>query len=190
MSLSKTNLPLLWAIAAATLSGTLAAFTLDPVMQVLEETEIGDIQGVLTTFALTAGLTFGLLGAAVARWVMDVRWLAASVFFVTSMIGIAAAVYAAIAGYDNSTASFLRSYVIGSPVGALILAVPFAFLGRFQHPWRAIALATVLPTLWAAGVGYFAHGDPAFEVPVLATLYIGWQVLFLTVFAAASRKAA
>lgn len=187
MSVPMTKIPLMWAIAAATLSGTLAAFALEPVMQVVETAEIGDIPSILVPFALTVGLFFGLLGAAVARWSMGVRWPAAGALFAASMIGMAAAVYAAIMGYDNTTENFVQAYALGSPVGALILAVPFAFLGRFLHPWRTIALAAVLPTLWAMGVGVCFAGDAAIEVPGLAALYIGWQVLFLGIFATARR---
>ncbi|MBY4895096.1 hypothetical protein KUL25_20235 [Rhodobacteraceae bacterium N5(2021)] len=185
--MSEIRKSVLWAIAIALLSGTFSAVTLDPFMQVIEDSGLDDLAGLLGSFALTAGLSFGLCGAAFTLWRKKVGIGAGAVFVVASMIGMASAVYVAILGYDNATGSFLLPYTLGSPVGALILAVPFAFLGKFATPWRTIALATALPMLWAVGVGAFLNGDAALNASGLATLYIGWQALFLGVFAAARR---
>ncbi len=184
----KGLVPVLWAIAAAILSGAVSAISLQPVLDVMERGSFDDLFGILSSFSLTAGLAFGLCGAAVVVWIMGARTAAAAVFCVTSMIGIAAAVYLAMLSYDNTTESFVLSYALGSPLGALIVAVPFAFVARFARPWRTIGLATVLPTLWAVGVAASITGEAALEIPGLATLYIGWQVIFLCVFAIAALK--
>lgn len=184
----QTRKPILWAIGAATLSGAVSAISLEPAMQLTEVIVPDEFYGLLTTFAVTAGLAFGLCGAAVAVWAMGGRATGGLVFLLTSMIGIVAAVYLAILSFDNSSDSFILPYALGSPLGALIVAVPFAFAGRFLHPWRVIGLATALPTLWAIGVASAVSGDSALEVPWLAALYIGWQAIFLGLFAAAARR--
>ncbi|GAB5449236.1 hypothetical protein [Gymnodinialimonas sp.] len=185
--MSETRLTLLITIAATLLSGAFSAFTLEPIGEVIETLDLGDLPGLLVPFALSAGLAFGLCGGAVALWRMRVRPLAGAAFLVMSMLGIAAAVYVAALSYNNAEASFLWPYAAGSPVGALILAVPFAFFGPFAQPWGTIGLATALPTLWAMGVGFTFSGDAALEVPGLATLYVGWQLIFLSVFALSRR---
>lgn len=176
---------ILWAIAAATLSGVVSAISLEPVMELMERNRTDDLFGLLSSFAFSAGLAFGLCGAAVAVWSMRVRTAAAVVFLLTTMIGMAAAVYLAMLGFDNTNSSFVLPYALGSPIGALIVAVPFALMSGIARRWRTIALATVLPTLWAVGVATVIDGEAALEVSGLATLYIGWQVAFLGVFAAA-----
>lgn len=180
----------LWAVAAATLSGGLSAVSLDPAMNIIEELPFlsNDLMGVLLPFSLTAGLAFGVCGAVVARFAMGVRTAGAVAFCLASIVGIAAAVYLAMLVYDNSNDSFVRPYAVGGPLGALILAIPFAFVGRFAQPWRVIGLATLLPTLWAVGVAALLDGDAALEAPGLAVLYIGWQAIFLGLFAAAARR--
>lgn len=182
---TKNRTAILWAIAAATLSGVVSAISLEPVMELMERNRTDDLFGLLSSFAFSAGLAFGLFGAAVAVWSMRVRTAAAVVFLLTSMIGMAAAVYLAMLSFDNTTSSFVLPYASGSPLGALIVAVPFALVSGIAHRWRTIVLATVLPTLWAVGVATVIDGEAALEVSGLATLYIGWQVAFLGVFAAA-----
>lgn len=186
MSSIKTSV--LWAIAAVVMSGMIAAATLKPVIQVAEASGIDGIVMFLSAFGLTAGLAFGLLGAAFARWQLKVSPRAGAVFILMSVLGMAAAVYVAALSIHDNTESLLRPYVVGSPVGAALLAAPFAILGRFAHPWRTTGLAIALPTLWAAGLGAVVHVDAALEMPGLAALYIGWQGIFLIVFAASARK--
>lgn len=179
----------LWAIAAAVLSGGVSAIALDPVMQAVETLGLDDLFGLLSTFAITAGLAFGLLGGAVLLKVAKLPPRVVAVFMGTSMIGMAAAVYVAMISFNNTTENFVTSYAIGSPLGALIVVVPLAFLGPLVHPWRWIAIATVLPTLWAMAVAATFPGDAAMEVPGLAALYIGWQAIVLTTFVMARRRA-
>lgn len=184
-----SHAPILWAVAAAILSGSISAVTLNPMMDIMEQSGGDDLFALLSSFAFSAGLAFGLCGGAVALRVMRIRTAGVAVFVLTSMIGIAAAVYVAMMSFDNSTDSFLLPYSLGSPVGALIVAIPFAFVGRFANPWRTAGLATVLSTVWAVGVALVVDADAALEIPGLAALYIGWQAIFLGVFAATGRRA-
>lgn len=181
-------IPVLFAICAAALSGTIGAFGLYPAMQVIETMGLADIVAFLLPFAVSSGLAFGLIGGALLIRVLNLTAKTAGIFLVTSMIGIAAAVYVAILGYDRTAENFMVSYAIASPIGALLVAVPLAFLGRFAHPWRTIGLATVVPTLWAVGVAAVFDADATLEVPGLAALYIGWQGIFLALFAATGRR--
>lgn len=181
---------LLGAVAVATLSGYISAITLMPFMDVMEQMGLGDLLGILSTFGLTAGLAFGLLGGGFSLWRLRVSPLAAGAFLVASILGMAAATYLAMLSFDNAANDFKLSYLLGSLLGALFVAVPFALLGRFAHPARTIGLAVALPTVWAVGVAAsLSNGDAALEVPGLAALYVGWQVIFLGVFAATPRKA-
>lgn len=189
MQMSGTRTSVLWSIAAAVVSGTISAVTLNPVMQAIERVGLGDIVDLLLPFALSAGLAFGICGAAVALWRLKLRAVAGGVFLAMSMVGMAAAVYVAVLTYDNRIGSFVLPYALASPVGALILAVPFAFVGGFAHPGRTVGVATVLPTLWAMGIGAVFTGDAGLEVPGLAALYIGWQGISLSIFAATRQEA-
>lgn len=183
------------AAGAGVVSGVISAVTLDPFMQVIEELPWApqEIWGFLTTFGVSAGLAFGLLGGAFLMLRKGVGAVSAGVFLATSMVGIAAAVYVAILFFDNQVENYILPYLAASPVGALIVAGPLAFLARFERPWRKLVLAVALPTLWAVAVAVAMAAlgsDDATDIPWLAALYIGWQALFLMIFAGARRPTA
>ena len=185
----ETRLTLLLAILGALLSGALAAVTLEPAIGLVEAlgfTE--DLLGFLGPFAITAGLMFGVVGVAITTLRLGARPLAGVAFLSASMAGIAAAVYVALLVYDNTTESFVAPYGAGSPIGAVILAIPAVFLTRVTHPWRTIGLLCALPTLWAVLVALLLpNPDAAFEPMGLASLYIGWQVIFIGTLVLARR---
>lgn len=181
--------PILLAIAAAVVSGVISALTLGPVIDLIEASISDDLFGLLGSFAVTGGLAFGLCGAAIAVWVLHLTRATAAVFLLTSMFGIAVAVYFAMVSYDNNSNSFVIPYAVGSPLGALIMMGPLAALGLFAHPWRTLSVALVVPTLWAVGVALVMDPDAALEVSGLAALYIGWQAIVLGLFAVSVRRA-
>ncbi|UWQ95043.1 hypothetical protein K3728_15315 [Rhodobacteraceae bacterium M385] len=180
---------ILWTIAAATLSGWISAAALTPVMDQLERLGLGDLSGLLVSFSSTAGIAFGLFGGALLHIFAKQRPHVSVAFLVTSMAGIAAAVYVAMVSFSNADPSFILPYGLGSPVGALSVAVPLAFIGRYRTPWTCIGLATLLPTMWAIGVAAFFDHDAALELAGLSALYIGWQGLFLAVFVLSPKAA-
>lgn len=188
MSLSKHHIyRLSLALGVGILSGTVSAFSLDPVMQVFETVARDDLFGLLSSFAATAGLSFGVAGAAFLVAVLRHRALTGGVFLLTSMIGMAAAVYVAILAFDNSLNSFMVPYGLASPLGALIVAGPVTMLGQYVRRWRTLGLAMGIPSVWAVGVAAVVGPDAALEVSGLAALYIGWQASVLAVFATARR---
>ncbi|WP_341862485.1 hypothetical protein [Gymnodinialimonas sp. 57CJ19] len=180
---------ILWTIVAATLSGGLSAAALTPVMDKLQGLGLDDLLGLLVSFASTAGIAFGLVGGALLHVFAKQRAVVSLLFLVTSMAGIAGAVYVAIIFFDHADPSFILPYGLASPVGTLSVAVPLAFVARYRAPWTCIGLATLLPTGWAIGVAAFFDHDVALEFAGLSALYIGWQALLLAVFVLSPKAA-
>lgn len=182
-------MPLLSVLVAATLSGGLSAVTLTPVMDLLERLLLGETLTLLSSFSATAGIAFGVFGGGLLHVLTKQRAYVSLVVLLTSMAGIAAAVYVAILSYSTADPSFILPYGLASPVGALIVAVPLGLMARYKSPWICIGLATLLPTIWAIGVAAFIDPDIALEISGLSALYIGWQGLFLAVFVLSPKAA-
>lgn len=180
---------ILWTLVAATLSGGLSAVALAPTMDLLERLTRGDTLTLLASFAFTAGIVFGLIGGALLHIFAKQRPLVSLVFLLSSVAGIAVAVYVAIILYSAADPSFILPYSLASPVGALTVSVPLAFMARYRAPWACIGLATLLPTMWAIGVATFFDPDMALEISGISALYIGWQGVFLAVFVLSPRGA-
>ncbi|ABD53969.1 hypothetical protein [Jannaschia sp. CCS1] len=189
--MSKPTLPvatLIGALAVSIVSGVSAAVLLEPAIESVGAFFEGGVLELLGPFAVTAGLLFGLLGGAFIVKGLGGTASTAVIFLLTSVIGMMAAVYVAIVGYDRNAETLAFPYLSASPVGAFIVATPLAVLGRFAKPWGVIGLAMVLSTIWALIVSVVWPGDDALEIPGLAALYVGWQAIILTIFTVAPRK--
>lgn len=158
-------------------------------MDLLERLPLGETLTLLSSFSATAGIAFGVFGGGLLHVLTKQRAYVSLVVLLTSMAGIAAAVYVAILSYSTADPSFNLPYGLASPVGALIVAVPLGLMARYKSPWICIGLATLLPTIWAIGVATFIDPDIALEISGLSALYIGWQGLFLAVFVLSPKAA-
>ncbi|MEJ6391457.1 hypothetical protein [Gymnodinialimonas ulvae] len=154
----------------------------------------GEMLGFMSIFALSAGLIYGVLGGGFARLRLRFSKVAVAVFALTSVGGIAAAVYAAILamGPEAAQDNFIVPYLAGGVVGGLIMAVPMVLIARLARPLWVAGRATLLTTGWSVGVATamaVLGVDDALSVPWLLVLFCGWQALFLMQIAAADRRA-
>ena len=188
---SRTTLWLAGGVGLVT--GLLSAVTLNPLGEASDALVWwpGELLGFLSVFALSAGLIYGVLGGGFARLRLGFAWRAVAAFALTSMVGIAAAVYVAMLmmDYDASTPSFAAPYLAASPVGALIMAVPVVVLAQIARPVWVVVRIVALTTAWSLAVAVALGTGEALSVPWLMALFAGWQALFLVGIAAAERKA-
>jgi hypothetical protein len=176
------------AILAGLLSGAISAVAVEPVGSVLENVPFLEdtLVGLLSMLGLTAGLTFGIIGAAFGGWRLGFGWRHAALWLCASIVGMSAAFYAAILSFDNAVNSFVVPYLVASPVGALILGGGIVALRPYQAKLKLMASLLVAPTIWAVGVAVALLSrvsDDALSVPWLLALFCGWQTIFLLILA-------
>ncbi|WP_224813928.1 hypothetical protein [Hasllibacter sp. MH4015] len=187
---SRTSGQAVPALAAGALSGIVSALAVEPVAQHLETIPIlqDTLVGLLSVMGLSAGLSFGLVGAASGVWRLDFRLRDAGLWLAASILGMAAAFYVSIATFDtgSSAPGYVLPYLAGSPLGALILAAPILWLRPFANKMALLATLVGVPTLWAiaiAGAMHVLGTSEALEVPWLMALFCGWQAIYLMILA-------
>ena len=175
---------------AGLVSGVISANLVLPGSKILEQ--VGFLQdtlvGLLSMLALTAGLTFGVIGAVFVALRLRVGPFGAMLWFAASIIGMGAAFYASILIFDNRTApaSYVLPYLVASPIGALILGGAIAAVRPYARKLRLLATLVAAPTAWAVFVAFVMLGatsDDALSVPWMLALFGGWQAIFLGIVA-------
>ncbi len=174
------------AVLVGLVSGVISAFAVEPGVQFLEQISFlqDTLVGFLSILGLTAGLCFGVAGAGFGLWRLDYDLRHAALWFVGSIMGMSAAFYAAILFFDNASNQYVLSYLVGSPVGALILGAPIVMFRPYLAKMKLLASLLVVPTLWAVGVAFalmWASSDDALAVPWLLALFCGWQTIYLVI---------
>ena len=190
--MEKTHRDFTWAygLIAGLISGVISAYATEFVAQLPLRFpgQTGDAFTLSLPMALSAGVVFGAIGAVFALGCLRLRALACAAFFALSVLGMFAAAEAAtwfhllVMGSEDS--SFIATYAIASPIGAVILMLPLRWLGAVQNTWRPVGQAalwtTFVSVLVALAMDVTGMREPL-ETKWLIVLYSSWQAAFLVV---------
>ncbi|MEM7724505.1 MAG: hypothetical protein AAF376_19360 [Pseudomonadota bacterium] len=201
MSQFSPQMPMGFALCIGLLSGIVSTFLLEPVLSFdwssLLVRTYGDRISLQLSLALSAGLPFGLIGAAYLWWRKSIGWPMGLIFVALSMVGMFAAVEVAIQVFvmndDPNDLTLVPSYLAASLVGAGIVMGGSVLIARLKN-WRFMMLHGLLwPTvasLLVAVAIVASQAENLFDPPWSVLLFCGWQAAFLAVLSRAEPRVA